>query len=238
MPFNDYRDSFDPETLVPLVQTYLGNLPSSGRVESWRDVRQDPPAGIVEVTVHKGLDERARTRIEFTGAFSPTLQSEVTLDVLENLLDIRVIDELRQKLGATYSPQAATRWEMLPEPTYRAVIDFVSDPKRVEELSQAAFTLLDDLRTNGPTEADLLVAKEQARLARQKALEDNSFWLGQLQDHLTTPGDDGSDILKYDQALAGLTAKDLQQAVQTYMPADRYVKVVLYPEKFDEKANK
>jgi zinc protease len=239
--FADFSDftftfvgSFDPETLKPLVQTYLGSLPSTGRNETGRNVRIDPPTGIVEKTVHKGLEERARTRVEFTGAFSPTLQSEVTLDVLENLLDIRVVDVLRQKLGATYSPQAATRWELLPKPTYRAIIDFVSDPKRVDELTQATFSLLDDLRTNGPTDADVLKAKEQARLAHQKALEDNSVWLTQLQDHLTTSGDDGSDILKYEQALAGVTAKDLQQAVQTYLPADRYVKVVLYPEKYDE----
>ena len=243
--FADFSDftftfvgNFDPATLKTLAQTYLGNLPSTGRKETWRNVRQDPPTGIVEKTVHKGQDQRAHTRIEFTGSFSPTLQSEVTLDVLQNVLDIRVIDELRQALGGTYSPQAATRWERLPKPTYRAIVDFVSDPKRVDELSQAVFKLLDDMRTQGPSEADVNKAKEQARLSRQKALEDNSFWLGQLQDHLTTPGDDGSDILKYEQALAGLTVEDVRQAAQTYLPADRYVKVVLYPQNFDEKSGK
>ena len=69
-------------------------------------------------------------------------------------------------------------------------------------------------------------------------MEDNSFWLTQLQDHLTTPGDDGGDILRYEKALAAVTAEDVQQAAQTYLPRDRYVKVVLYPEKFDEKTSK
>ena len=67
-------------------------------------------------------------------------------------------------------------------------------------------------------------------------MEENGFWLGQLQDHLTTPGcDDGSDILRYEKALAAVTVKDIQQAAKTLLPRDRYVKVVLYPEKFDEK---
>jgi zinc protease len=162
----------------------------------------------------------------------------VLLDVLENVLDIRVVDELRQTLGGTYSPQAATRWEMLPKPTYRAIIDFVSDPKRVEELTQAVFNLLEDLRTQGPSEAAVNEAKEQARLAHQKAVEDNSFWLTQLQDHLTTPSDDGGDILRYEKTLAAVTAEDVQRAAQTYLPRDPYVKVVLYPEKFDEKTSK
>ena len=81
-------------------------------------------------------------------------------------------------------------------------------------------------------------AKEQARLAHQKAVEDNSFWLTQLQDHLTTPSDDGGDILRYEKTLTAVTAEDVQRAAQTYLPRDHHVKVVLYPEKFDEKTNK
>ena len=243
--FADFSDftftfvgNFDVDTVKTLAQTYLGNLPSTGRKETWRNVRAELPTTVVEQTVHKGLDERARTRIVFTGPISPTLENEVLLDVLENVLDIRVVDELRQTLGGTYSPQAATRWEMLPKPTYRAIIDFVSDPKRVEELTQAVFNLLEDLRTQGPSEAAVNEAKEQARLAHQKAVEDNSFWLTQLQDHLTTPSDDGSDILRYEKTLAAVTAEDVQRAAQTYLPRDPYVKVVLYPEKFDEKTSK
>ena len=243
--FADFSDftftfvgSFDPDTLKTLARTYLGNLPSTGRKETWRNVRTEPPVTVVEKTVHKGLDERARTRIEFTGPISPTLETEVLLDVLENVLDIRVIGELRQTLGGAYSPQAATSLERLPVPTYKAIIDFVSDPKRVEELTQAVFNLLEDVRTQGPSEVDVNKAKEQARLAHQKAMEENSFWLTQLQDHLTTPGDDGSAILQYEKVLASVTAEDVRQAAQTYLPADRYVKVVLYPEKFDEKSSK
>ena len=243
--FADFSDftftfvgNFDVDTLKTLAQTYLGNLPSTGRQETWRDIRAELPTTVVEKTVHKGLDERARTRIVFTGPISPTLENEVLLDVLENVLDIRVVDELRQTLGGTYSPQAATRWEMLPKPTYRAIVDFVSDPKRVEELTQAVFGVLEDLRTKGPSDADVHQAKEQARLAHQKALEENPFWLTQLENHLTTPGDDGRDILSYEKVLAGISAEDIQQAAQTYLPTDRYVEVVLYPEKFDEKTSK
>ncbi len=240
--FADFSDftftfvgNFDPATLKTLAQTYLGNLSATGRKETWRNIRQDPPVGIVDKTVYKGLDERARTRIEFTGPYSPTLKNEVMLDVLNNVLDIRVIDELRQALGATYSPQAATGWERLPKPTYHALIDFVSDPKRVDELTQAVFKLLDDLRTNGPSQGDLEKAREQARLSNRKALEDNSFWLGQLQDQLVTAGSDGSDILKYEQVLAGVTVDDVREAAETYLPADRYVRVVLLPQSLDVK---
>jgi predicted Zn-dependent peptidase len=46
------------------------------------------------------------------------------------------------------------------------------------------------------------------------------------------------DILRYEKTLAAVTAEDVQRAAQTYLPRDPYVKVVLYPEKFDEKTSK
>jgi zinc protease len=242
--FADFSDftftfvgSFDPDTLKTLARTYLGSLPSTGREETWRNVRQDPPETVVERTVHKGLEQPAHTEIVFTGPISPTLENRVLFDVLDNVLDLRVIDELRQKLGGTYSPQAGMGWSRLPKPTYSAGIGFESDPKRAGELTEAAFDLLEELRTQGPSEVDLAKAKEQARLARQKAMEENFFWLMELEDALTTPGADSGEILQYDKALAAVTAEDVRQAAQTYLPADRYVKVVLYPEKFDEKSS-
>ncbi len=227
--------NFNVEQVKSLAQSYLGNLPATGRKETWRNVRAALPATVVERTVHKGLDEKARTRLVFTGPITPTLQNDVVLDVLENVMDLRVIAVLRESLSGTYSPQAATRWEMLPEPTYRAIIDFVSDPTRAEELTEAAFDVIEEIQTKGPAEVDVSKAKEQARLAYRKATEENSFWLAQLQEHLTTPDDDGSDILRYEEVLASITAQDIQQAARERLPLDRYVKVVLYPEKFDEK---
>ena len=160
---------------------------------------QTLPTSVVEKMVHKGLDERARTRIVFTGPISPTLENEVLLDVLENVLDIRVIDELRQTLGGTYSPQAATRWEMLPKPTYRAIIDFVSDPKRVEELTRRCSSVLEEPPNEG-TVGDRCEQGQGAGAPRapEGAWRRIASGSRSLQDHLTTPGDDGSDILRYE----------------------------------------
>jgi zinc protease len=240
--FADFSDftftfvgNFDPAELKRLAQIYLGNLPSTGRTETWRDVRPDLPAETIERTLRKGKDQRAITHIEFTGPITPTLETEAIADVLGNVLDMRVVDELRQKLGATYSPEASFDWSMLPEPTYSASFDFVSDPKRAEELSEAVFTLLDRLRDGGPAESDVRKAKEQARLAYQEALEENYFWLWQLESRLTTPGDDVRYILRYQDALAAVTREQVRHAIQTYLPRDRYVKITLYPEELDAK---
>jgi zinc protease len=235
--FADFSDftftfvgSFDPEKLRELAQIYLGNLPSTGRRETWRNVQPDLPSTKIERTVRKGVDRRAVTHIEWTGALTPTLEFEVIADVLSNVLDMRVVDELREKLGATYSPHASFDWGVLPDPTYSATIGFVSEPERADDLSEAAFGMVDRLRREGPSAGDVRKAKEQARLAYEEALGENYFWLWQLESRLTTPGDDVGRILRYQDALAAVTPEQVRDAIRAYLPADRYVKVALFPE--------
>ena len=56
--------TFEPERIRPLLERYLGSLPSLGREESWIDRRIDPPTGVIERTVRKAAvgDRRRRLR--------------------------------------------------------------------------------------------------------------------------------------------------------------------------------
>ena len=44
-------------------------------------------------------------------------------------------------------------------------------------------------------------------------------------------GDDPLDILKYPELVKSLTSDDIKKAAETYLKRDRYVKVVMMPEK-------
>src|SRR3989338_885034 len=61
--------SFDLATMKPLVERYLGSLPSLNRNESARDVGMHPPAGVVGRRVRSGIAPRSQVSIVFTGAF-------------------------------------------------------------------------------------------------------------------------------------------------------------------------
>ena len=69
---SDFTFSFvgnvDTTTLKPLVEKYLGGLPSINRKETFKDNGGEPPKGVVEKVVHKGVEPKANTVIEFTGA--------------------------------------------------------------------------------------------------------------------------------------------------------------------------
>jgi zinc protease len=223
--------SLDPQTVKALAQRYLGNLPSTNRQETWKDVSPDLPKGIQTREVDKGIENTSRVKIVFTGPFTPTLENQARLEGLEKLLDILLVNELREALGGTYAPSVRSSWKEFPKPTYGLSISFATDPKRADELTKATFDVIAQVQATGPAEDDMAKVREQARLDREQALEDNTFWATQLDQEITSPSQDPQDILRYSDVMKSLTAKDVQEAAGEFMPADRYVKVVLYPEK-------
>jgi zinc protease len=221
--------SFDPEKIRPLVLEYLGSLPSTKRVESWRDLGINPPAGVIEKTVRRGTEPKSRVQIIFTGPFEWTRQNRAQLRAVADVLDITLRESLREEKGGTYGVGVYGAPSKLPHPQYSFTVSFGCDPGRVQELTQEVFRQIDSLKKFGPAAVNLAKIKETARRERETSLKENQFWLGQLQYRLSS-GEDPADILTEDQAVEGLTAEGIQKAAQRYLNTGNYVKVVLLPE--------
>jgi zinc protease len=222
--------SFDPETLKALAQRYLGALPATGRQETWQDVTPALPDGVVEKIVRQGKEEQGLVQIVFTGPISATEQVQVQLEALERVLDIRLRETLREDLSGTYAPFVSAGLVTLPQPRYTLSIGFGADPARTDELVDAMFQQIRDLKATGPNAGEVATVQEQLRRSRQEAEESNDFWLSQLEYYFTTPGEDPLEILQYGGLVDSLTPGAIQTAARAYLPEDRYVKVVLYPE--------
>jgi zinc protease len=222
--------NFDEAQVRSLAQRYLGNLPSGDRKETWRDVQPKPPETVIERDVHKGIGDQSQALIIYSGPFDPTLENQAALDALESVLSIQLRDALREELSGTYAPSVSASWQRLPRPEYSISIGFGSDPKRAEELTDAAFDVIAKLVAEGPKPDDVEKAKEQERQDYEEQLEQNGFWVSALEDALTSPGGDPNDLLAWDDVVAGLTAEDVHAAAKAFLPSDRFVRVTLYPE--------
>src|SRR6185503_4000348 len=72
----------DTTTLKPLAERYLASLPSTHRVETWRDAGIRAPTGIVEKVVRKGTEPKAMTYIAFSGSIDYSAQHRFDLQAL------------------------------------------------------------------------------------------------------------------------------------------------------------
>ena len=221
--------SFDLDTMKPLVERYLASLPAAGRSEMWKDVGIRPPKGVIEKTVEKGVDQKSRVALVFTGPFEYAQMQRVAIRALASVLQTRLRETLREDLSGTYGANASASYNKSPVSQYTLQIGFTCNPARADELVKATFKEIEALKTAGPTEQQ--VADARAGLLRdlETNLRDNNYVMNQIYARYVD-GEDPAGFLNrpfYEKADVAL----IQQAAKTYLDTNNYVKVVLMPEK-------
>jgi zinc protease len=221
--------SFDPAELRPLVERYLGSLPSAGRDAGWRDVGVRPPEGVVRRTVRKGVEPKALTAIVFTGPFAYSREEAFLLSSMAEVLDIMLREVLREDLSGTYGASVDATPRKDPVGQYGVRVSFGTDPDRLDELTAAAFGVIDSLTAHGASAENLGKVKETLRRERETDLRDNGFWLSAITSYERL-GQDLAGIVAYDPLVEGLTAERIGDAAGRYLRPDRCVQVSLLPE--------
>ncbi len=221
--------NFSVDSLRPLVQRYLGGLPSLNRHETGRDVGMRPPTGVVDRVVRRGVEPQSQTFLSFTGPFEWSRVNQYVLGSLGEVLQLRLLDRLREALGGTYSVSAGAGGGRDAPQRYSVTVQFDSAPERVEELTRAVFAEIQAISDSGPSAAELERVKETQRRQRETGLRQNAFWLSVLGSAYQY-GDDPRIVLTFDTLVNGLTAAAIRDAAQRYIRMDNYVHVTLLPE--------
>lgn len=222
--------SFDPVSIRPLVEKWIGGLPSAGRKETWRNVGVEATPGVQKVRVEKGIEPRSSVRIVFHGKAPWSLDEGHRISALAAVLQTRLREELREDRGGVYGVGVGGGLSRYPEEKYTFNISFSSDPKRVDELVAAVFAAIGKLKAEGPDEDHVNRVREQERRERETALKENNFWASQLE-YLTWNGLDFSEIARQDQRIAAMSRDSVRDAARKYLDETQYVLGVLDPEK-------
>ena len=221
--------NLDPDGIRPLVKTYLGGLPATRRNETWRDVGLRPPRGVIEKTIHRGLEPKSSNRIVFTGPFEWSRRNRYNLGSAIDVLRIKLREVLREDMGGTYGVGVGVSTSHYPEQRYNIRISFGCAPDSVEQLTRAVFAQIDSLKQFGAAEPYIKKIQEGDRRSREASLKENGFWLRSLS-FSYWHGLDPVDILAYDDLVDGLRSDIVRDAARKHFDMENYARFVLYPE--------
>jgi len=223
--------AFDVDKIAPLLETYVGSLPSQGKPSSaYATERLQFPTGVKKEVVNKGQEPKAQTVITF---YADTALNELEMHRLRAATDIlerHLRDQLREELGGTYSV-GVDYSNTLPQPGYGTTsVAFGSAPDRVDTLVSTVMTELDRMRREGPSADDVQKVKETEKEGLETSFKQNGFWIGALQTAQML-GWDPVSIVHRTERTDALTAENIHEAFRKYFPADRYTQMTLLPEK-------
>jgi zinc protease len=222
--------NFDVNVLKPYIEAYLGSLPSTNRKETYKNLNIFPPAGQITKTVNKGIGEKSSVQLVFSGAYDYNDASNIQIDALEEILQIRLLDRLREKDGGTYAPGVRANYKKIPNSRYSFTISFECAPADVDKLTSDALDEVNKLRQTGALQADIdKFIAEEAR-STQVQLKENVFWAGYLG-AASQNQDDPDAILRHVSNLSNITTQSTKDAASKYLSGNNLIKFILLPEK-------
>jgi zinc protease len=215
--------------LQPLVETYLASLPTVGRKEKWRDIGVRWPRGGQSKTVFKGTEPKSRIMMAFHGPEKWSREKQDDMDILGEVLSIRLREQLREELGGVYGVGAGGGISRRPRQEYTFSVGFGCAPENIEALKKKVLDEIAALQKNGIGADYLDKVKQARRRSHEISLKENGFWEGELQEAYRY-GEDPKKMLDIEPFLARVTSERVQASARRYLKPASYVQGVLKPE--------
>lgn len=227
--------NIDMNTIKPLLEKYLGSLPSTNLHEQAKDLNIHAPAGRIEKTVYKGSEPKATVYLVYNGEYDYSPENNVKMDALKETLEIRLLERLREDESGVYSPGAEVNTAKLPQQRYSLIIHFGCAPQNVEKLISSTLDEINKLKASGPPQENIDKWRAEDKTSFEPQLKTNNFWLGYLNGQLQN-GLDLDQVNKYNNMLDAVKPGDVKAMAGKYLSGDNYIRLVLMPESATEKS--
>lgn len=225
-----FTGSFKVDEVKPLLEKYLGALPSQNKKENFRDLGIRTPSGRLDKKVYKGIEQKSQASLIFSGDYVYNEDNNWQLDALEEILNIKLIEVIREKESGVYGIGARASYSKTPAPRYTLRIGYGTGPERVEELATKTLAVLDEIKKNGATQVDIDKFKAETRRSMEVQMKENGFWQNQLIGAYSI-GENPVDILGWEKQLNKVTVESTKATANKYLNDANFIKVVLLPEK-------
>jgi len=220
--------NFKVDEVIPLLEKYIGGLPSIKRKETWKDVTPGFPKGLLVVTVPKNSEPQSSVAMIWKGEFKWNDKDRQGFSMLMNILAIKCRESMREEQGGVYGVSVNGNASKLPKPLYTIQAMWGCNPDSIKKLSQSVLDEMGKIQKAGPAEVDLNKVKETLIRDRETRMKENSFWLSALQNHFLL-GDKILSLEEYKTFINSFSAAQIKDIANKYLNTRNYVEVALTP---------
>ena len=219
----------DDATIEAYAAKYLASLPTTDKKEKTIDLGYRMLKGDLKKVVNKGTDPKSNVTIMFYGDAKYSAKDAMSMQALGEVLTIKLTEQLRENESGVYGVSARGSISKMPYGSYNFSIGFPCGPENAEKLTASALKELQNIIDNGPDEKDVAKFKEGELADFRKDSKENRYWLSNLTRSYTN-GNSPEDVLKFEEMVNAVTAKDLQNIAKQYLTKDKVIGMLM-PEK-------
>ncbi len=221
--------NINPDSIKPLVETYLGGMKTTDKRESWRDNNVRIPAGQLKKDFEQAMQvEKSSVYVLNSGNMIYDWKNKITLSVLSDILDIRYTESIREDEGGSYGVRTNASVTNRPQEQATLTIRFDTDPQKAEKLISIVWKELENIRENGPRSEDLEKVKQNLLKRYKEDQKENAWWRNAI---LAYERDGFNYSTQYESIVNGITADDIKQILQALMTQNNSIEIKMNPKK-------
>ncbi|MFI3324520.1 MAG: insulinase family protein [Rikenellaceae bacterium] len=218
----------DLETLKPLVEKYIGSLPTKGNAIKLTDDGVRAVSGQLDEAITVEMTQpKVSVFYTFKGDYEFNLKNTYIAKYLSAALSNRYLVSIREEKGGTYGVSVNAGISPLPVDIISLQIQFDTNEQQADELCEIILLELADMAANGPSEEQMSKSREFMLKDFDNSLEKNGTWSNYIHSYYTyghsTPTE-GRAIIE------SITANDVKEMMQSVLDQGNMIKLMMHPE--------
>ena len=218
---------FNPESLKPLVEKYVGSLPKGKKAAKWADVLPQLVKGKVSDVFEQKMETPLATVLQVYSDYHPfSVKDRTLVSAVSYILDQIYTDTLREDEGGTYGASSAISARKIPDSRYLLQVYFNCKPAMAEKLRALAQEGFRKLAEEGPTDEQFKRTVEHFKKNVPESRINNSYWLSNILSYFREGYDNDKE---WEAAVNGLTKEGIREAAARLYNSGNFVEVVMMP---------
>lgn len=173
--------NIDESTLKPLLEKYVASLPTEEGTYTFKDNGLRMNKGNVVFEFKKGSDPKSLIIASYHGEHAYSEDLALHMSMLGDIMTIKVIEEMREKMGAIYGGGISGSMSRDPFSNYSISMQLPCGPENVQPLLDEAKLQITAIKQQGPSQKDLDKVKASLLEKHKENLKKNNYWVKKLE---------------------------------------------------------
>ena len=216
------------DEVKPLIETYLGGLPTINRKENFKDIKMDIRKGAHKNVFEKQMETPKATVINIISGnckFNP--KNYLLMSMLSQTMNMVYLETIREKESASYGVSAGGQMNCYPKEEAVFQIYFDTDPAKREKMEQIVMAEMQKVAKEGPKPEHLAKVKEFMLKQYTEQIKENGYWLNRLLDYYFNKVDMNTG---YEKLVNEITVKDVQKFTKALLKQGNIIEVTMTAE--------
>jgi zinc protease len=222
--------SLPKDNTEQLIEKYIASLPVTNKQFTYKDNGLRPVTGNVNLNMYKGKEDQALVVAIYGGEIPYSEELDFRADAISEVLNIRIIEEIRERMQAIYGGGIGGGVEKYPYSNYSFIAQLPTGSAKADSAVWALNNEIESLKKNGPSMENLEKVKQQWIEQHKTGIEKNETWLAKIQG-VMFEGKDADRYLNFEKYVNALTAEQVKETANLLFNGKNVVTGILRQEK-------